>query len=103
MFIVVISEIRTPRVTVHADSSNSRQVTLGLDSSTSDADMIPGKIALIIDVMGTGLKPDDRFNIVCYPIASFKMIANQLVQGKWRLNTEFVVFHLDTNLVMEFE
>lgn len=61
------------------------------------------KIALVMDVMGTGIKSDDTFNVVCYPAGTFKMVDTMIVEGKLRLNTNAVVFHLGTNVVMHFE
>lgn len=89
----------------NADSQNSRRVILEEDFNRSDSreDLIPKKVALVMDIMGTGIKSDDTFTVLCYPAGTFKMIDDLLVSSRLRLNTEFVVFHLGTNLVMDFE
>lgn len=86
------------------NSSNSRRVTLEQCSVAFVAEQkMKNKVALVMDIMGTGVKSDDLFTVVCYPAGTFKMIDNLLIESKLRLNTEYVVFHLGTNLVMDFE
>lgn len=59
-------------------------------------------MALVMDIMGTAVKSDEIFTVVNYPAGTFKMVTDMLLQDKLRLNTEFVIFHLGTNVVMDF-
>lgn len=56
-----------------------------------------------MDVMGNGVKSDETFTVVYYPAGSYKMVDTMLIEGKLRLNAEFVVCHLGMNMVMDFE
>lgn len=56
-----------------------------------------------MDVMGNGMKSDDIFTVVYYPAGTIKMIENLLLESKLRLNCEYVIYHLGTNVVMDFE
>lgn len=104
MSILIISDLRNQlaRARDHADSPTSRQVTLDEHSTVSLSNLRPGNVALIMDVMGTAIKSDDTFLVTSYPAGTFKMITEFLDQGHLRLNGEWVIFHLSTNLVMEF-
>lgn len=53
--------------------------------------------------MGCEMASDDIFNVVVYHAGTFKMVDDLLSNGRLRLNTEFVVYHLGTNVVMDFE
>lgn len=87
----------------NADSPNSRQVTLCNYSIASSNYWEPGKAALVMDIMGARMKSDEYFTVAHYPAGTLKMIDNLLVEGKLRFNHEFVIFHLGTNVVMDFE
>lgn len=86
-----------------ADLRTSRRVTLCEHSIDSTETLKSNKIALVIDAVGAAIKSDDTFTTVCYPSGTIKMIEGLLQEGKLRLNTEFVIFHLGSNIVMEFE
>lgn len=89
----------------NVDSSSSRRVILethSIASASSHQDLGPQQVALIMDIMGTAIKSDDTFTITSYPAGTFKLITEFLLQGRLRLNTEFVVFHLGTNIVTDF-
>lgn len=57
---------------------------------------------MVIDGVGAALKSDDIFTVACYPSGTIKMVDELLQNGQLRLNTEAVVYHLGTNIVMEF-
>lgn len=74
------------------------------DSSLQEPhDLIPNKVALVMDIMGSGVKSDETFTIVYYPAGTLRMVTSMLQQAQLRLNTQFVVFYLGTNVVMDFD
>lgn len=105
----MITEIRTSpdaNAEDHADSRGSRMVTLREDSIAScsiDWSLIRGKVALIIDIIGMGIRSDETINVVMYSAGSLKMIDDLLNDGQLCLNTEFVVYHVGTNIVTDFD
>lgn len=95
---------RDARVGRNADSGVSRRVTLSDDSlpSAEGNQLAKGKVALIMDIMGISIKSDETFTVVWYPAGTFKMVTDLLLNSRLRLNTEYVVYHLGTSLVMDF-